>query len=34
MVVKKTLKHHSCNKDYAWNPNIYACECYKDREID
>ena len=26
---KKPIKHRVCERDYAWNPRIDACECDK-----
>ena len=31
---KELIKHHTCEKDYAWNTSICACNCDKDCEND
>ena len=30
---KKNIRHHVLQVDYAWKPNVCACECAKDYKI-
>ena len=32
--VWKTIKHHPCRENSAWNPGMYATECDKDCKTD